>query len=144
MNEFDVRQKILKASGQKNLADSEDVLVSWFDDAVHAGKTRQSHTNIGRTTAQELWLDDRLVVSWMADERDAINRNISALNTDRITREVMFLGLQDAKGAVQGILELIDKLDDKEREDALALLRRGSIFARGTNTSSNSLSKFTF
>ena len=142
--EFDVRRRILTASGQKSLSDAEDILASWFDDAVHAGKTRQSHTANGSASAQELWLDDRLVVSWMADERETINRNVSALNVERITREVMFLGLQDAKGAVQGILELIHKLDDKEREDALALLRRGSIFARGTNAGSNSLSKFTF
>ena len=125
--EFDWRRKIVNASGHVTFQEAEEVLSSWFESAVHAGKTRQ----LTSALPMELWHDDRVVISWMADEKETIARNTGALNQERITREVMFLGLQDPKGAVQGVLELINKLDDKSREEVLKTLRRGSIFARG-------------
>jgi hypothetical protein len=64
----------------------------------------------------------------MTDEASTIKDSISSLHHQRVSRQVVELGLEDPDAAVEGILGMIQRLSPAQRENAVTALRRGVIF----------------
>ncbi|TMW67475.1 hypothetical protein Poli38472_011095 [Pythium oligandrum] len=126
LSEFETRREIVTATGNKvSFKDAEQVLKGWFTESVNAGRVpRQTNVSVS-----ELWSSgDKDVLLWFAGDKEWIKTRLLALKRDTTSSQVVELGLQDPKAAVAGILELLHQLSPKDREEAVASLRRGSIF----------------
>ncbi|CAK4078457.1 unnamed protein product [Aphanomyces euteiches] len=120
--EFRVRRTILEASNSEmhgDFASTESTVETWF-------KNQQPNGD---------WANDQAVLNWLTADSDFLAKRIEALHQERIAREVTRLGLQDPQAAVVGILHLINQLPDRDREEVVTALRRGSIFARTSSVS---------
>lgn len=129
--EFQVRRELV-ASSSKNISftGAEQHLKTWFTESVNGGRVpRQLNVSV-----DELWSrSDKDVLLWLASDKEWIRTRVNGLSREYTANQVVQLGLKDPKAAVAGILELLHQLSDKDREDALASLRRGSIFHRSTS-----------
>jgi acetyl-CoA carboxylase/biotin carboxylase 1 len=129
--EFQLRREVV-ASSSKNIsfAAAEQHLKTWFTESVNGGRVpRQLNVSV-----DELWArSDKDVLLWLASDKEWIKTRITGLSREYTANQVVQLGLKDPKAAVAGILELLHQLSDKDREDALSTLRRGSIFHRSTS-----------
>lgn len=134
--EFQLRRELVACSKRAiSFAAAEQHLKTWFTESVNGGRVpRQLNVSV-----DELWSrSDKDVLLWLASDKEWIQTRVSGLSREYTANQVVQLGLQDPKAAVAGILELLHQLSDKDREDALSALRRGSIFHR--STSGNKLS----
>lgn len=133
--EFALRRQVAAAVSSVNFQDAEQVLKGWFTEAVNAGRVPRQ-TNVG---VAELWASgDKDVLLWLASDKDWIQLRVQSLQREATTGQVVQLGLKDPKAAVAGILELLHQLSPKDREEAIASLRRGSIFSKsGSNPKLN-------
>ena len=126
--EFQLRREISEATSNKiSFKDGEQYLKAWFTEAVNAGRvSRQTNVSVA-----ELWAcGDKDVLLWFASDRAWIATRLMGLKKENTTTQVVALGLKDPKAAVAGILELLHQLSAKDREEAVASLRRGSIFSK--------------
>ncbi|KAJ0397443.1 hypothetical protein P43SY_009298 [Pythium insidiosum] len=126
--EFQLRREIVTATNNKaKFVDAEQYLKAWFTEAVNAGRVpRQTNVSVA-----ELWSHgDKDVLLWFASDKEWIKTRLMGLTRERTTNQVVELGLKDPKAAVAGILELLHQLSPKDREEAVASLRRGSIFTK--------------
>lgn len=129
--EFQLRRDLVKCSaGTVTFADAEQLLKTWFTEAVNGGRVpRQLNVSV-----DELWArSDKDVLLWLASDKEWIQARVGGVSREQTSSQVVQLGLKDPKAAVAGILELLHQLSDKDREEALAALRRGSIFHRSTS-----------
>lgn len=134
--EFQLRRELVACStGSISFTAAEQHLKTWFTESVNGGRVpRQLNVSV-----EELWSrSDKNVLLWLASDKEWIQTRVHGLGREFTSNQVVQLGLKDPKAAVAGILELLHQLSDKDREDALASLRRGSIFHR--STSGNKLS----
>ncbi|GLE00136.1 hypothetical protein PINS_up008863 [Pythium insidiosum] len=126
--EFQLRRDIMAATNNKaSFLDAEQYLKAWFTESVNAGRVpRQTNVSVA-----ELWSHgDKDVLLWFASDKEWIKTRFLGLTRERTTNQVVELGLKDPKAAVAGILELLHQLSPKDREEAVASLRRGSIFTK--------------
>ncbi|TYZ66264.1 hypothetical protein PybrP1_008196 [[Pythium] brassicae (nom. inval.)] len=139
--EFQLRRELARGSaGTVSFLGAEQLLKTWFTEAVNGGRVpRQLNVSV-----DELWeRSDKDVLLWLASDKDWVHARVAGVGREQTASQVVQLGLQDPKAAVAGILELLHQLSDKDREEAVAALRRGSIFHRstsGTKLSSGSFS----
>ncbi|RLN37492.1 hypothetical protein BBO99_00001939 [Phytophthora kernoviae] len=127
--EFSLRREVMAASvngpRETTFVGSEQVLKGWFTEAVNGGRVpRQQNVSVS-----ELWSNgDKDVLVWLASDKEWIASRVEELQREQLASQVVELGRKDPKAAVAGILELLHLLNDKDREEAVASLRRGSIF----------------
>jgi acetyl-CoA carboxylase/biotin carboxylase 1 len=129
--EFQLRRELVKCSSSRiSFAGAEQHLKTWFTESVNGGRVpRQLNVSV-----DELWSrSDKDVLLWLASDKEWIQTRVTGLSREFTANQVVQLGLKDPKAAVAGILELLHQLSDKDREDALSSLRRGSIFHRSTS-----------
>lgn len=124
--EFQVRHSITASCQDVKFSETEEILKSWYLEAVKSGKARSSNS-------EDAWNVDEDVLSWLSSYKEGINEKIQSFTQERVANEIIKLGLQNPKAAVAGILDLVKQLDAKDREEAVAALRRGSIFEQFLN-----------
>jgi acetyl-CoA carboxylase/biotin carboxylase 1 len=131
--EFSIRKQILQASSSGTLSFdfTENILKRWFTESINAGRVPRP-LNV---SVETLWSSDKDVLNWFSNEKEWIQLRLRSFMKEKISQQVVQLGLCDAKAAVAGILDLLHQLNDKDREEAIASLRRGSIFHRSTSGS---------
>ncbi|CAI5744621.1 unnamed protein product [Peronospora destructor] len=127
--EFSLRRQVVAASAggprATSFVGSEQVLKGWFTEAVNGGRVpRQQNVSVS-----ELWSHgDSDVLLWLSSDKEWIASRVADLRQEQMASQVVEIGRKDHKAAVAGILEVLNLLSDKDREEAVAALRRGSIF----------------
>lgn len=130
--EFQWRRQVM-ASGTSKITfkDAEQYLKAWFTEAVNGGRVPRPVN----TSVADVWEQgDKDVLLWLGSEKEWISSRLAALVREETASQVVALGRKDPKAAVAGILELLHQLSDKDREEAIASLRRGSIFHKSTSS----------
>eukprot|EP00644_Phytophthora_capsici_P001320 jgi/Phyca11/504913/fgenesh2_kg.PHYCAscaffold_10_\ len=127
--EFSLRREVVAASAggprATTFVGSEQILKGWFTEAVNGGRVpRQQNVSVS-----ELWSHgDSDVLLWLKSDKEWIASRVADLRQEQMASQVVEIGRKDPKAAVAGILEVLNLLSDKDREEAVAALRRGSIF----------------
>ncbi|KAG6970278.1 hypothetical protein JG688_00004932 [Phytophthora aleatoria] len=127
--EFTLRRQVVAASAggprATTFVGSEQVLKGWFTEAVNGGRVpRQQNVSVS-----ELWSHgDSDVLLWLSSDKEWIASRVAELRQEQMASQVVEIGRKDPKAAVAGILEVLNLLSDKDREEAVNALRRGSIF----------------
>jgi biotin carboxylase/acetyl-CoA carboxylase carboxyltransferase component/biotin carboxyl carrier protein len=74
------------------------------------------------------WNDDNGVVAWVEETgQTKLEQNLKRIQQQRVSSEVMTLGVEDSDAAVQGILAMLEKLEGAKKDEAIKALRRGVI-----------------
>lgn len=73
---------------------------------------------------------DRGVIQWLWRARDRVRKRMDALREGATRSTVLAAGKRAPRAAVEGILALVDQLEPAEREQVVAALRRGVLFAK--------------
>uniref|UniRef100_A0AAV1VHC7 Acetyl-CoA carboxylase n=1 Tax=Peronospora matthiolae TaxID=2874970 RepID=A0AAV1VHC7_9STRA len=127
--EFSLRRQVVAASAggprSSTFVSSEQILKGWFTEAVNGGRVpRQQNVSVS-----DLWSHgDCDVLLWLSSDKEWIASRVADLRQEQMASQVVEIGRKDPKAAVAGILEVLNLLNDKDREEAIAALRRGSIF----------------
>lgn len=125
----DIAQSLTKESS--TMLDAEHIMKGWFAEAVNAGRIARPNNE----TIAELWeKNDKDVLMWLSSDKEWLQNRLRGLWREHTINGVVSLGLRDPKAAVIGILDLLHQLPDKDQEEALSALRRGSIFHRSTSS----------
>jgi len=145
--------QIAKASGGMSVGESRELLNKWFAEGMvaqeeelgtskslaegdSAGLTAQLLRMINNSAdpksvvpeKKELvkkWEDDRTVLSWMDGDQETIKGRISGLTKQRVSREVVKLGVEEPEATIDGLLNMLNKLTPTQRKDALMTIRKG-------------------
>ena len=64
----------------------------------------------------------------MKDENDNINRNVKEIREKSVRSAVVQIGREDPGSVVKGMLDLIEQLDQRQKDAVVKMLRRGVIF----------------
>jgi acetyl-CoA carboxylase/biotin carboxylase 1 len=134
LGEMNLRRQLQTASlvpGQPdsalNLADSTKLMQSWFVRARESGLLRGVPA-ASSDSDSALWSDDRAVLAWMKDENDNINRSVKEIREKSVRSAVVQIGREDPGSVVKGMLDLIEQLDQRQKDAVVKMLRRGVIF----------------
>lgn len=101
-----------------------------------AGNKSKSAASAGGIESQ--WNNDSGVVAWLDGAgQTTLEHNLKRVQAQRVTSEVMSLGVEDSDAAVQGILAMLEKLEDGKKDEAIKALRRGVIFSKGSTEDSS-------
>ncbi|GBG29850.1 Acetyl-CoA carboxylase [Hondaea fermentalgiana] len=79
------------------------------------------------------WNNDKTVHEWLVSEQgqQAVSKHLAGIKADAISDKVTSLGMEDPKAILKGLMGVISKLRDEEREEERAalvnLLRKGSL-----------------
>lgn len=125
--EFALRRELVKAShGSLTFAEgAAKQLEGWFAEAVNAGRVASASA----ADVADVWAKrDHDVLMWIKSDREWLSSRIKNVSREYTAAQVVELGKIDPTAAVAGVLELLHQLSDKDREEAVAALRRGSIF----------------
>jgi len=68
------------------------------------------------------------VLSWMDGDQEAIKGRVAGLTKQRVSREVVKLGVEEPEATVDGLLNMLSKLTPTQRKDALMAIRKGVLF----------------
>ena len=80
---------------------------------------------------EQQWEDDRFVLSWLHEQAAYLDRSVGALRADRVSQQVLRMGLDDPQAVVEGVLQLLrasSALPAADADAAVQALRRGLLF----------------
>jgi len=115
-----------KPSSGLSSKESIKLMQSWFVRARESGLLRGVAPSASESVST--WDDDRAVLAWMKDEHDNILRNVKEIREKSVRSAVLELGREDPGSVVKGMLDLIEQLDQRQKEAVVKMLRRGVIF----------------
>jgi len=121
LTEGSLARRMCVAASQLSNQHAKTLLKSWYLSSL-AGE------GVRVTEEAAEWKDDVRVLRWLADSSHVIAQRINALRRESISETVLSLGKEDYTAVVTGVLALLSRLPDPEREGALGALRRGLIF----------------